>query len=342
VITSLKRSAPDSDSENVDPAQFAKTSKRKRSGDNEDDGQLSESPKALKINYFSLASVESKATRSTPLSTEAIRPSTPPTSSIGKPAGRSPQSKKCRVFGRRSSTTSPRPDSVAKRSVFRAPFSLSSALSAKKRKRTNAPKPASWNFDIYADTAEDEASNMMQHSACFLDISDDESKTKDDSRGKENIPPHELGIIMPIAVQQPQDATAAPVTRKNMMTDEPRSPLGELKASDYYADGLHGLSYAVVDDDDADIANAKSAYISNVDMTSNTFSKSTPELLSAQTIATILAASAPVETFPEPTKTEEQAEVPTEAEVEIWESDSATEEAVTAASEAAETTSIFA
>jgi hypothetical protein len=40
-------------------------------------------------------------------------------------------------------------------------------------------------FDIYEDTVEDEMSNLMEHSTCTLDISDDEGRraAKDD-RGK--------------------------------------------------------------------------------------------------------------------------------------------------------------
>jgi hypothetical protein len=53
-----------------------------------------------------------------------------------------------------------------------------------------------WFFEIYEDTADEHASNMLQHSASVLDISSDDdiatAKAKDAlERGKENVPPAE-------------------------------------------------------------------------------------------------------------------------------------------------------
>lgn len=181
--------------------------------------------------------------------------------------------------------------------------------------------------------------NSMQHSACFLDISDDESKTKSDGRGKENIPPHELGITMPTAVPQ---STSVATSRKNMMTDELRAPLGELKTSDYYGAGCHALSFTVVDDDDeAETVNEKKTpSVLDLDFT-HSYSPQKPELLSASTISSLLETTASVvasETAPEQTN----AIAPSDTEIEIWESGSAAEEAANAPAEDVETTNIFA
>lgn len=87
----------------------------------------------------------------------------------------------------------------------------------------------------------------MQHFAGRLDISDDdEARAKADDRGKENIPPHELGIVMPPAAQ-PLMSTSR--HGKNMMAVS-RSPLGELKPSDYYPADLKGVLNTVVVDDE--------------------------------------------------------------------------------------------
>lgn len=81
------------------------------------------------------------------------------------------------------------------------PFSLDAALSGtiptyvpKKEANVEESMPNSWFFDIHEDTPEEEATNLMEHSACTLDISsDDDSETKlineAKERGKENIPP---------------------------------------------------------------------------------------------------------------------------------------------------------
>jgi hypothetical protein len=341
---SRKRSVPsDSDSENVDPTTLTQSTKRKRSL--EDDEEFSkESLKTPKTTRIALGSFESKAARggSTPLSNSANRASTAPTTHIGKPAGRSPPFKACKVFGRRSTNAATRAEVISKRAVHRAPFSIATALVADKPKRRSPIKPASWLFDIYVDTVQDEMTNSMQHSACFLDISDDESKSKADGRGKENIPPHELGITMPTAVPQ---TTSIATSRKNMMTDEPRAPLGELKTSDYYGDGCDALSFTVVDDDDEpETVNEKTtAPVPNLEFTTSTSSssQSKPEFLTASAISSLLETTAPVvasETAPEHAKTT----TPSDAEIEIWESGSAAEETANAAAEGVEPTNIFA
>ncbi len=95
----------------------------------------------------------------------------------------------------------------------------------------------------------------MTQSACTLDISDDESKTATrEERGKENIPPIELN---PVVTTAPATAatTEVPTSRKDMMTDEPRTPLGDLNPSEYFAEGCDATSVVLVAEDPADPAN---------------------------------------------------------------------------------------
>lgn len=99
--------------------------------------------------------------------------------------------------------------------------------------------------------------NLMQHSTGVLDISDDESKTSStDDRGKENVPPAELGIDLPRSAEVAA-LIAAAATRKANKMEEDRSPLGELNAADYYPEDCNAFSFAVVyDDEDGESENA--------------------------------------------------------------------------------------
>lgn len=339
---SLKsHSASDSDSENVDPVTPKASPKRKRS---EDDGLSERSPKPAKASRIALTTVKSNIDCSTtkPLSTRANRPSTPASAPLTKPAGRSPQSKTRKAFGRRSTDTSSRVEApVGRRSaVHRAPFSLAAVLSNGKQKSQRRSHPASWNFEIHVDSEQDEMTNLMQHSTCVLDISDDEGKTKKDGRGKENVPPHELGIEIPNSAQQTSDT---PASRKNLMTDEPRTPLGELKVSDYYAPGCDALSRVVIYEEEEPQKNEKKEdekdgekNVSDISTTETAPTK--PEKPSASTISSLLQATAPKDTS-EPS---DKSTGPSETEIEMWESGSAAEEAANAAAEGVEKPNIFA
>lgn len=87
----------------------------------------------------------------------------------------------------------------------------------------------------------------------LIDISDDEgSCTPEDARGKENVPPPDY------MMRASNMATITPVSRKNMMTDEPRSPLGDLNASDFYAEGCDAASVIMVPSEDH---NEKPTYV---------------------------------------------------------------------------------
>ncbi|OJD28328.1 hypothetical protein ACJ73_00253 [Blastomyces percursus] len=102
--------------------------------------------------------------------------------------------------------------------------------------------PKAWYFEIYTDTEQDEMANMMEHSTCVLDISDDEEKPRHkDDRGKENIPPP-VEFVGQRWMMGGEDGAAAAVetegegTARNVeMTDEPRSALGELDVTRFVA-----------------------------------------------------------------------------------------------------------
>jgi len=125
--------------------------------------------------------------------------------------------------------------------------------------------PKSWFFEIHEDTPEQEAANLMEHSASVLDISsDDDAKTKasNEDRGKENVPPpdflaaqarkrnhassfddgYETDILADMPVKQPR-------LRKFVQDamDEDRRPLGDLAPSEFYAEGCDATSYVTVD-----------------------------------------------------------------------------------------------
>ncbi|EGC46926.1 conserved hypothetical protein [Histoplasma capsulatum var. duboisii H88] len=123
--------------------------------------------------------------------------------------------------------------------------------------RINRNHPKVWDFEIYTDTEQDEMANLMEHSTCVLDISDDEDKPRNaDDRGKENIPPPPLDFAgeqdaavddagVTVAPSAAAVAAAASLSgaadgmvgRNVEMTDEPRprSALGELDVSRFVA-----------------------------------------------------------------------------------------------------------
>ncbi|EEH49692.1 uncharacterized protein PADG_05771 [Paracoccidioides brasiliensis Pb18] len=187
----------------------------------------------------------------------------PNSAPLRAPAGRSPKSKSksVKAFSRRSITSSSPtytridpPTLFAKPHAPRAPFSIADALHGTRNtasqttkaagpsnvntnNNSNAidkPCPKDWDFEIYVDTEQDEMANLMQHSACVLDISDDEDKPRSkDERGKENIPPAEMiGEALITEMGSGRNSRS----RTLIMTDElqgqtqaqPRAVLGEL------------------------------------------------------------------------------------------------------------------
>ncbi|KKK18404.1 hypothetical protein P175DRAFT_0501786 [Aspergillus ochraceoroseus IBT 24754] len=324
MMSSKRQPLSDVDSENIDPITSKLSTKRKRTVDDDDDNDGLEpvkgSVKPMKTSRMLLDIADSTSI--------SFTPSTPKSSPSLKPAGRSPQMKACKPFARRSTIAKNRPESASRKSIGR-PFSIAAALSNAKPKSQSAPSkvPASWSFEIYVDSEQEEMTNLMQHSTCVLDISDDEGKQEIESnrRGKENIPPAELGIALPHARQQESPAAAA---RKSVLEEESRAPLGELHAADYYGEDCHAFSYAVVYDDETETEapESKQAGVSVGRPTHPTRSK--------------LSSVSSIESVPEDTvsplkPTKETAVSPSSnAEIEIWESGSVTEEETTESTEA--------
>lgn len=125
-------------------------------------------------------------------------------------------------------------------------------------------KPNSWFFDIYEESEETQDYRMnewtMTQSAYGLDISDDESKSKERlDRGKENVDPNEISAPVTRSMAAAAAAAAASnvkpasrISRKgkdDMSDDEPRTPLGDLNPSEFYAAGLDATSVVLVHDD---------------------------------------------------------------------------------------------
>lgn len=308
---SAKQSIFIEDSENIDPSSLSSSAKRKRTLDDDDD--LSKgSPKPLKTSRIALTTRDNNVSSrlSTPLK---LVPTTPRSAPILKPAGRTPPPKSCKAFGRRSTIAKARPEAT-KRGVTR-PFSLATALSQNKPAAPKPKGPSSWFFDIHIDSEQEEMTNLMQHSTGVLDISDDEGKTSvTDGRGKENVPPAELGIDLPRSRQATALAAAA-AARKASKMEEDRAPLGELTASHYYPEDCNAFSYAVVyDDENENVLQSKKSSVP----TQATF---LPPAITTS-IASLLETATPPKPAAESTDTTE-----TDAKIEIWESESATEDA---------------
>ncbi|KAL4867067.1 hypothetical protein BDV12DRAFT_124261 [Aspergillus spectabilis] len=316
ILSVKKQPLAESDSENIDPTAY-KCTKRKRAADDEDDHVPVKSPmQPMKTSHMAFSILEDSTSMPVTPSTPT---KTPPSKSALKPAGRSPQMKASKPFARRATISKSRPESVRK-GVSR-PFSIAAALSTGKAKSQSQPPalkmPASWSFNIYVDSEQEEMTNLMQHSTCVLDISDDEGKQEEsDHRGKENIPPAELGISLPRSRQQEYPAAAA---RKSEMLDEPRSPLGDLNAADYYGEDCHAFSYVVVYEDDEEAVEEKKTAFSFARPIHPPRSK----LSSMSSIASILEAASPVKSALE----EKSEPEPEPSAIEIWESESASEEA---------------
>ncbi|PYI12884.1 hypothetical protein BO99DRAFT_341048 [Aspergillus violaceofuscus CBS 115571] len=326
ILSKKTQPTVDVDSENIDPVTLKLSTKRKRTMDDDDfEPAIKISSKPSKTSRVVLTTLEpSSAPRMPATPTKPIL-STPKSAPILKPAGRSPQPKSCKSSSRRSTIAKSRLDSTGRKSVHR-PFSLAAALSGPKPKRQSNPKaPASWAFDIYVDNEQEEMTNLMQHSTCVLDINDQEGKAETSGRGKENVPPVELGLDLPRSREQESPAAAA---RKSVMMEESREPLGDLNAADFYGDDCHAFSYVVIyDEEETDGAEKKAP----VHPLSRTSPRSIPSKLSSvSTISSLLEASLPAEAI-----TDAKPE-PTEAEIEIWESASAAEEAAEADEAAAE------
>ncbi|KAF2276461.1 uncharacterized protein EI97DRAFT_40609 [Westerdykella ornata] len=135
-----------------------------------------------------------------------------------------------------------------------SPLPLSLPVSGPTGAVPHASMPSSWFFDIYQDTADEEAAIFMEHSASILDISsDDEEEVKKratEELGKENVPPEGFvpatwarGMVDGELVQTPatEEATKIGMVEKikavlkdEMDVEVNRKPLRALAVEDFY------------------------------------------------------------------------------------------------------------
>ncbi|TLS31270.1 hypothetical protein PpBr36_03203 [Pyricularia pennisetigena] len=279
------------DSENVDPALFAKRSKGSDSFFSNDCLK----PSTFILTKTSSGSSLSPRTATTPSLNKTSRPIARPRSTIqsrspiakinsslssstplSAPAGRSPTrgSKRVGILSNRRRTASPftrvDPPAFGKGSgrgaaAAAAPFSLDAALKgtiSNYASRHNVPAApvvdlydsldSSWTFEIHEDTPEQEMTNLLQHSTCVLDISSDEESEQKAVR--ERAEGRDKENI------PPADDVSQIRTRRSeddMLVEKTRGPLTEMNAADYYADGCGSDSFIIVpgeyvDDEDAE------------------------------------------------------------------------------------------
>jgi hypothetical protein len=334
---SLKRrhASPDnSDSENVDPNILKSLNKRKRA-DFGDDVTTSKSAR------YSLTTIPSIKTR--PLATPTLTPRLD-TSKVVAPAsapaaaGRSPTRSKHQGTLPRKRFAPPQFGTKSPHLSIAA--ALSGTLAHKKSKKIRTIEestPKSWFFDIYEETEEQQEYTVnewtMTQSATILDISDDESKARDRAdRGKENVPPSDV-LVPSGTASQLSASSKVPSSRKDMMTDEPRTPLGDLNAADYYPEGLDASSVVLVQDDVT--GPEKESPIDQVvvpempsDFTFEAEAVSKPERFSnAVDLSSLLASSVPSADSYNVGETDDKSGAAQElADIEIWESESAKDE----------------
>ena len=269
MATSLKRHAPDEfddvDSENVDPLLLSSPSKKGRTFDFDFSKSAKPAsyvltpakPPAQYIQRAQNAGQKRKVSNLTATPSSELQSSqrTHP-SSAPVPAGRSPKSKKAGILSRRRMTGSPftrinPPAFATPEPNAGLPFSIDAALAGsvpnhKPKSKTQSTNKKSWHFEIHEDTPDAEMTNLLDHSTCTLDISDDESRAaaKGDQDNKENVPPVDGPTVSRISAQIPS-------SRRDMMTDTARSPLGDLEAAEFYAEGCDASSAFIVGPDDA-------------------------------------------------------------------------------------------
>ena len=333
--SSLKRHAPadfdDVDSENVDPLIFSSPSKKVRGFDIDltkpNNAPLFASTPPQPAQYIERARTTGQKRKAedtvTPIA--GVKRRAEP-SSAPAPAGRSPKHKRIGILSRRRMTTSSftrvnPPSSSDVESTNGLPFSIDAALASTVPKYKSKPAQGKgWHFVIHEDTPEDEMTNLLGHSTCTLDISDDESSTsKGDKDNKENIPP----IDGPAAVAS---ATQIAATRRDMMIDETREPLGDLDAKDFYAEGCDASSCVIITAEDS-----SEQVVDKLSTTINTQNPSTPPLPRASApsdrqagwedvVARFASKTAPAAYLGSSFEKDVSKEA---AEIQIWESESA-------------------
>jgi len=238
-----------SDSENVDPNKLDSMTKRKRAAF-DDDVSVSKSSR------YSLTTIPSskRSMTATPRLDTVSKPYASPASAPAA-AGRSP------THSKRQGILPPRkrfapPSFGAHSPSLSITAALKGTLAHKKVKRVRTleeSKPKSWLFDIFEESEDTQNYRMnewtMTQSATILDISDDESKMNEKAdRGKENVDPNEVSMSVTRSMATARSVVTK-ASRKDIMTDEARSPLGDLNPADYFAEGLDATSVVLVQDD---------------------------------------------------------------------------------------------
>ncbi|MCJ1428183.1 hypothetical protein MMC29_006091 [Sticta canariensis] len=232
---SLKRSyqssgLDDKDFESIDPAVVLPSSKRVKYG--------LDNITQLNSPYSVLAATHSITTlcKKYPLSAnrriaQVLNPTQISTTPVSKRAevvrvstGRLPKERSSHLFIRRKATgiNPPRFSNVSTQGVSQ-PSLVDAPLS-------DAP-------NIHEDTKDEEMGNMLVHSATTWDISDDKTGINAKAnQGKENVLSTDgICAVDPMS-------TAASTGRKKRMTDRTRTPLGNVDAAEYFAEGCDAES----------------------------------------------------------------------------------------------------
>lgn len=284
--SSRKRRAPavfeDDDAENIDPAGSHSPPKKSKAANDFTKSTafsiyVSPSKPSTRTRTFD----DSPAVPSARKALSSVKPNTTNSTPIALSRG-SPKNKRLGLLSKRRASSSPftRVDPPSFSQDSPVPFSIDAALKGSIPNYTPKPSspmpksnhvaeleasmPKSWFFDIYEDTPEQEAANLMEHSAAILDISsDDDCETKrrneDLECGKENVPPTDFVPMQPSsrssedAVGSDDAVAVEPVKRRRMKKilqdamDEDRRPLGDLPPAEFYGEGCDARSYVTVD-----------------------------------------------------------------------------------------------
>jgi hypothetical protein len=184
-----------------------------------------------------------------------------------------------------------------------------------------------------------------------MSLDDDKKEAfSDEDEDKENIAPGDV-YARPEAAGPAQAAvkptTQAPSSRKDLMTDEPRTPLGDLNPSEYYAEGCDATSVVLVADEVAEPEKSASPETDKVqhaevslslELGVSTNAEEEHKLMNSSELANLLQSAAPIPATEEydpaaglfdkhRLDVEIEAEKVEPADIEIWESGSAKDEA---------------
>ncbi|KAI1180475.1 hypothetical protein F4777DRAFT_318016 [Nemania sp. FL0916] len=173
---------------------------------------------------------------------------------VSAPAGRSPTRKRSGLSSRRRTGTSVGridPPIFGRSNSLAMPFSIDTALRNTIPDYNGLYEPemkSSWSFDIYEDTEQEEATNMLEHGACILDISSDEEsecrRQRELDECKENVPPpDDVSQTRPRASRFDANADV-------MLFEKERAPLQEMDAREYYPTGYSEDSVFIVPGDE--------------------------------------------------------------------------------------------